>query len=42
MFVSIIGLGFVGKSIYKSFILKGLSKKNLFVYDKFYMINITI
>jgi len=34
--VGIIGLGFVGNSMYKSFLLKGLiSNKNLFVYDKY-------
>ncbi len=34
--IGIIGLGFVGNSMYKSFLLKGLSNNvNLFVYDKF-------
>ena len=34
--ISIIGLGFVGNSIYKSFLLKGLQENiDLFGYDKF-------
>lgn len=33
--IGIIGLGFVGESMLKSFIYKGVNKNNLVVYDKF-------
>lgn len=36
LIIGIVGLGFVGESMYKSFLLKGLKKKkNLIVYDKY-------
>ena len=33
--ISIIGLGFVGSAMYKSFLKKNISKKSIYIYDKY-------